>query len=111
LVGKYVFGDFSGSDFSSASGRLLYLDLQTQEIVEFNLCPTVPGYIFGFGQDANNELYVLSNDKFNASGVDGKLLKIVNPVEEENLPEQCRVEDEFCVPIKSSNGAIALICL
>jgi glucose/arabinose dehydrogenase len=111
LVGKYVFGDFSGQDFSAASGRLFYLDLQSQKITEFNICPSVPGYIFGFGQDSNNELYVLTNDKFNPSGVEGKLLKIVNPVAEEDLPSQCQGSDEFCLPIKSRSGSIALICL
>lgn len=111
LVGKYVFGDFSGSSFGSASGRLFYLDLVSKKITEFDICPSVPGYIFGFGQDANNELYVLTNDKFNPSGVEGKLLKIVSPVEEADLPAQCQVPDELCAPVKAKNGNVALICL
>ncbi len=111
LVGKYVFGDFSGSDFSAATGRLFYLDLQSKQINEFSVCPSVPGYIYGFGQDANNELYVLTNDRFNPSGVNGKLLKIMNPAEDEELPSQCQTSDDICIPIKANNGAIALICL
>lgn len=111
LVGKYVFGDFSGPSFGEASGRLFYLDLQSQQINEFSICPSVPGYIYGFGQDVNNELYVLTNDRFNPSGVNGKLLKIVNPIKEEELPSQCQTSDEICIPIKASNGAVALICL
>lgn len=111
LVGKYVFGDFSGPNFGSAAGRLFYLDLQSREIKEFSICPSVPGYIFGFGQDANNELYVLTNDRFNPSGVNGKLLKIMNPAEDEELPPQCRASSDLCIPIKANNGAIAVVCL
>lgn len=111
LFGKYVFGDFSGANFASASGRIFYSDLDTKLIKEFSICPSVPGYITGFGQDSNNELYVLTNDKFNPSGVSGKLLKIVNPEAEEDLPPQCQASDELCVPIKASNGSISLICI
>lgn len=117
LVGKYVFGDFSGPDFMSASGRLLYLDLQTQEINEFDLCPlSVPGYIFGFGEDANNELYVLTNDRFNPSGVEGKILKLSSPSTEENLPAQCREQQEICLPIRVASAGdeakrFAVVCL
>ena len=111
LVGKYVFGDFSGPDFSSASGRMLYLDLLTKQIKEFSICPSVPGYITGFGQDANNELYVLTNNKFNPSGVEGKLLKLVNSTVEDGQPSQCGEPDPLCVPVKTRNGSISLVCI
>lgn len=107
LQGRYLFGEFNK--------RLLYLSAANQ-VVEF-LGVGIADYVTGFAQDADNELYVLTNDKINPSGVKGKLQKIMAsgatytpPVAGEESA-QCPVDAEICVPIKAANGKIALICL
>jgi hypothetical protein len=59
LDGKYVFGDLGGP--SGATGRLFYMDTTTGVINEFNYQGSVmpSSNLYGFGQDANGELYVL----------------------------------------------------
>ena len=61
LVGKYVFGDLGQS-----RGRLFYLDPFDPEIHEFLLDAdgqTINDPIWGFGEDAAGELYVLVQDR------------------------------------------------
>lgn len=116
-AGHYVFGDFSGPNFSTPSGRLFYLNLDTNVVNEFDLSVALTGYVTGFGQDSNNELYVVTNDQFNPSGVEGKLLRLANPASAPSFPggegesAQCPAEDEMCVPIRTTSGAVSIICL
>jgi len=98
--GHYIFGDFSGPNFITSTGRLFYLNLNTNVISEFNIPDALAGYITGFGQDSNNELYIVTNDQFNPSGVEGKLWKLFSTPSE-----------ELCVPIKTASGAVTVICL
>jgi glucose/arabinose dehydrogenase len=72
LLGRYVFGDFSG--------RLFYLD-GTDAIQEFPMAdPLAPGLrLLGFGQDAEGEIYVMANETARPSGETGVVLKIVDP--------------------------------
>ncbi len=116
-TGRYIFGDFSGPNFGSGSGRLMELNLATNVISELNTSSSLAGYLTGFGQDANNELYAVVNNEFNPSGVDGKLIRIANlgqaptfPLGENESP-QCPPQEEMCFPILASNGRVANICL
>lgn len=60
LRGLYVFGNYS-TEFSSSSGRLLYLDSQNQ-VKEFGLTGNrkLNLSVLGFGQDARGEVYLLA---------------------------------------------------
>jgi len=120
LQGKYIFGDYSGSNFSSGQGRLMYLDPVMGNIAEFNLSQALPGYLTGFGQDADNELYAVTNDQFTTSGTNGALVKLVGPSGQSAPPAsqgesaECTVpepNEDFCVPVIATNGSIAVICL
>jgi glucose/arabinose dehydrogenase/plastocyanin len=75
LGGKYVFGDLART-FSN-DGRLFYLDTGNQ-IKEFQLAgQTGVGYfIYGFGQDAAGELYLLGDHTGTPSGTTGAVLKL-----------------------------------
>lgn len=122
---KYVFGEYSGPSIVTATGRLFSLDLQSnlqpKVIEEFIFNNPIEGYITGFGQDANNELYVVTNNQLGTSGVGGKLLKLVElgdvvlspaaPEESALCPGSNEGNDEMCVPIKAANGSITVICL
>ena len=85
--GRYVFGDLSGRIFYTANFNTIIREFIVQGGVNFS--------IFGFGQDADGEIYVM--------GSSGELNKIV--------PQSSISVDELCFPIKSSNNNIAVICL
>ena len=87
LTGLYVFADFFQ--------RLYYIDANGQ--IRRFITASTPNFIAGFGEDHDNELYVL------ARGATGALQKLVS--------SDLDVGDELCVPIKASNSSIALICL
>jgi len=86
LEGKYVFGDW-GSNWAVADGRLFVATrpasanekvwttqlLESPSIVEGK----VPGFIVAFGQDADGELYVLTNNSSQLVGKTGKVYKLV----------------------------------
>jgi len=76
---------------------LYYLD-RNNRISRFNVSQV--GNISGFGEDHNDELYVVTLGGSNS----GRLQRIVALELEQN-------DDELCVPIKASNGKIAVICL
>ena len=64
LVGKYVFGDWS-SGFVLPRGKLFYLEEIEPDVwkrYEFNMYNDKPlkRFILGFGEDENNEIYVLT---------------------------------------------------
>lgn len=109
--GRYIFADYAGTSFQS--GRLLSMETSTGAIEEFNVVGGVNGFITGFGQDADNELYMVIKNGSNQ----GSLVKLVQngqsspPPSAQGESAQCPASDELCVPIKSNNGKLALICL
>jgi glucose/arabinose dehydrogenase len=71
LVGKYVFGDLALNPAPRRDGRLLYADLATGEMFEFQFSGRLPDglTVHGFGQDADGELYALvTNSAPNGTG-------------------------------------------
>jgi glucose/arabinose dehydrogenase len=62
LQGKYIFGEYRGA--AAQGGRLFYMDALGGIISEFNydttgggITPT--GFLYGFGEDGNGEIYAL----------------------------------------------------
>lgn len=79
LVGKYVFGDWH-SPKTPGHGRLMYADLASGLIHEFKIGAderAFQGYIAGFGEDHEGELYVLTTRSAGPKGQTGQALKIV----------------------------------
>ncbi|MFT5275445.1 MAG: glucose/arabinose dehydrogenase [Saprospiraceae bacterium] len=115
-VGSYVFGDFSGPNFGTDTGRMFYLD-GSNDINEFMMTTPLAGYITGFGQDADNELYVVTNDQFNIQGVDGKLWRLVDPSTSPVFPAAdgetaiCPPSEDLCFPVSAENGSVVMVCL
>lgn len=118
LTGRYVFADF----FRPSSNRnLLSLDpnqtLETQTITEF--AAAVSGNITGFGQDVQQELYIVTNASFgNPLDVRGTLQKIMPLGASYSSPiatgesATCSIEEEgLCFPVKAANGNFAMVCL
>ena len=110
LEGKYVFADYF-------TKRFFQLD-ENNDIQEITMM-TDADFIAGFGEDVNNELYVVTNDQFNISGVQGKLLRLTDVSSEPSFPDagdetamcDSSGDDSTCIPIKAANGAVALVCL
>lgn len=82
LMGRYVFGDYSKlflfnsrGDLKITRGRLFMLD-ESNHIIELTQ-KDLRGVLLGFGQDAQGELYVLSNTTGTPFGNTGVVLKIV----------------------------------
>ncbi|UCD75324.1 MAG: PQQ-dependent sugar dehydrogenase [Phycisphaerales bacterium] len=75
LAGRYVHGDFART-FNN-DGRLFYLDAG-DEIVEFPLVgqPEFGMSLLGFGQDAQGEVYVMSNMTGTPFGDSGVVLRL-----------------------------------
>jgi len=88
LRGKYVFGDFSRSFFPS-EGRLFWLDTQgvSTDIFEFRLNESNDDlnlYLFGFGEDDDGELYVLTSSNLGPTGTGGEVWQLVVPADMED---------------------------
>jgi glucose/arabinose dehydrogenase len=117
LSNHYIFGDFSGSNLSTPTGRLFYQDRSTEHLRELSFSDPISDYVTGFGQDVENELYVVSNDQFGPSGLEGKLLRLAHQSTNVSYPDAqgesavCSVSDELCFPIKTEENSIALVCL
>ncbi|MBN1816548.1 MAG: PQQ-dependent sugar dehydrogenase [Sedimentisphaerales bacterium] len=80
LNGIYVFGDFSTA-FSVPLGRLFWSDLSNGQIQEFVLGGNDRAFglfLKGFGQDADEELYVLASSNLGPYGTGGVVLKVVD---------------------------------
>ena len=80
LYGKYVFGDFSRG-FFTPDGRLFWLDARgaQSDIFEFQLGEfndPLDRYLFGFGEDQDGELYVLTSQNLGPSGNLGEVWKL-----------------------------------
>ncbi|MFT4635246.1 MAG: glucose/arabinose dehydrogenase [Chitinophagales bacterium] len=120
LANHYVFGDFSGSNFSTATGRLFHQNRANSQLREFILAMPLVGYVTGFGQDVENELYVVVNNQPNPGGQEGKLLRLADTSTSVSYPSadgesaMCPPAvqgDELCFPIPTNKGSTAVICL
>lgn len=100
LSGKYVFADYSRR-IENPNGRLFYLD-DNQQILEFEYLEQPQYYFTGFSVLVDNELYILGNQSTDVTSNTGVLMKIA-PADED--------DDALCLPIRSANGNIAVICL
>ena len=85
LFGKYVFGDFTRT-FFPADGRLFWLDADgaQSDIFEFQigeLDMPLARYLFGFGEDEDGELYVLTSMNLGPSGMTGEVFRLSAPDE------------------------------
>ena len=104
-IGSYMFGDLGG--------RLFYLDA-AEQIKEFSMTVPLAGLITGFGQDSNNELYVVS---FDNSGSTGKLWRMIAPATAPTFPSGqgespiCPPDEDMCFSIIAANGNAAVVCL
>jgi hypothetical protein len=83
LRGKYVFGDFSRSLFL-ADGRLFWLDTEgvPTDIFEFRLTEfdnPLGRFLFGFGEDDDGELYVLTSMNLGPTGTGGEVWRMSVP--------------------------------
>jgi hypothetical protein len=81
LQGRYIFGDFSGSQ-DSPDGRLYVASPSSgnEWIMDELLIDRrrkLGEYLMAFGQDADNELYVLSSDTQGPEGTSGRVYRIV----------------------------------
>ncbi len=81
LQGRYIFGDFGR--FGESPGRLFETDLITGQISELIIGPddrSLGASLLGFGQDAQNELYVLAATAPNASQTSGGIVYRIVPL-------------------------------
>jgi glucose/arabinose dehydrogenase len=76
LAGRYIFGDFGS--FNADAGRLFYLD-SNNTVLAFDVGSNtrLPLAVLGFGQDAEGEVYVLTNTTGTPFGTTGSVHKIV----------------------------------
>jgi glucose/arabinose dehydrogenase len=120
LASHYVFGDFSGSNPSTATGRLFHQNRGNSQLREFILAMPLVGYVTGFGQDVENELYVVINDQPNPGGQEGKLLRLANTSTSASYPSAAGESamcppvvqgEELCFPVPTNKGTTAIICL
>jgi len=87
LAGKYVFGMWSSSGFSSdALGRLLVATPQDQDmwsvrelLVTGTGTSQPPGLVLGFGQDLHGEMYVMITNSLGPAGTTGKVYRLSAP--------------------------------
>jgi len=119
LADHYVFGDFSGSNFGTATGRLFHHNNANGQLREFILNTPLVGYVTGFGQDVENELYVVVNDQFNPSGQEGSLLRLADTSTSASYPSAegesalcppVAQGEDLCFPIPTKTGGAAIIC-
>lgn len=73
LFGRYVFGDYSGN---SQSGRLFYLNANNA-IRELPTSDDFDGFILGWGQDTNGEIYLMANTSGVPFGSTGTVYRVV----------------------------------
>ena len=111
LSGRYVFADYFN--------KLYYLD-ENNGVSRFMVGSDTSDFVAGFAQDADNELYIVTNETSAPVDVTGRLLKLTAlgvdspPPSNEGESAQCPLpppDDSFCVPIKASNGNLTIACL
>ncbi len=78
LRGRYIFGDFGGTD--ADAGRIFHLDASNAPLA-FDLGDDtrLPLAVLGFGQDAQGEVYVLTNTTGTPFGSSGKVYRLIAP--------------------------------
>lgn len=108
LQGRYVFADYLR--------QLFYLD-DGNTVSRFNAGSQTDDFVTGFGQDADNELYILTSPSTSPDNEAGKLLKLTSLGDDSPAPSsdgessQCPAEETVCLPIKAENGNVTVICL
>ena len=103
LRNRYVFGDWSRSS-NTPDGRIFYLNAEN-EIREFDYITRPNIFITGFGQDNQNELYVVGGQSSRVTGEpSGSLIKLIPRGGNSS-------EEPLCFPIKAQNNSIVTICL
>jgi hypothetical protein len=76
LIDRYITGDLG--NFGSGSGRLFYLDRTVFKELRIGADDRkLPGYLKGFGQDQEGELYVFASTNIGPGGFGGSVFKIV----------------------------------
>lgn len=105
----YLFSNNKSANFNCGSSQVIAYQTDTKTAKAIKLATEVPGQITAIGYDANNEIYIVTSHT--SSQKSGLFKLVLGDQPAEGLPEQCIGYDEFCVPIKSSNGKIAMICL
>ena len=95
LTGRYIFADW-GRGFAN-NGRL-FMIAGSNQLREVRVTNGVSMHITGFGKDHNQELYVVGSPDFIVSANTGLLQRV----------EQ---EEDMCLPIKTRQQTLALICL
>ena len=95
LLGRYIFGDFGS--FSADAGKLFYLS-SSNEILAFDLA--LPFGVLGFAQDADGEIYILSNTTGTPFGTTGKVMRL-EPVGSNTSPDN---GDTAVVSTSDSSG-------
>jgi len=116
LTGDYLFADYGAG--AGPSGRLFYLDNRVGPVLSLNVSAPRSEYFTGFGQDSENELYVLGSQSVNPVSIEGTLYKIQGLGATYSAPDAgdessiCpEVEDDsLCLPIRSGSR-VAVICL
>ncbi|MFT6711231.1 MAG: glucose/arabinose dehydrogenase [Arenicella sp.] len=108
----YVFADFART---GSSRNLMSLD-GNNVVAEFSA--DVSDNVTGFGQDAEGELYIVTNPSFgDPLNTQGTLQKIIPLGASYQAPDAadesaiCPPSEDLCLPIKTSNGKISIICL
>lgn len=77
LQGRYVFGDWS-SAFDAPRGQLFVADPSAAgELWSIQRLADLELFVLGFGEDADGEVYVLTNENAGPSGTTGKVHKLV----------------------------------
>jgi len=80
LEGHYIFGDFGS--FGADAGRLFHLNGDNTILAfDIGVDTRVPLAVLGFGQDAQGEVYVLTNTTGTPFGTTGSVYKINPPPE------------------------------
>ncbi len=96
LQDTYVFGNWSGEGVVEPQGQIFVAseaeadDGETWPLEELVVEGSEGGglnrYVYGFGRDADDELYVLTSTNFQPAGGTGEVFRIVSPDEGEELP-------------------------
>lgn len=93
LLGKYVFADFS-RDLTKGDGILFSASSKNGQwsFDELRILNNANGklnlFVKGIGEDADNELYLLTSETVGPSGASGKIFKIVGSLSGTNQAEE-----------------------
>ena len=117
LGGQYVFADFART-LSSKSLMTINLNNDLIQIDEF--ATDVTGFVTGFGQDVEGELYIVTKGGFgNTNPADrfGTLQKIIpmggvyTPPDGTGEMAMCPPSEDLCIAVKAANQKVVNFCL